>query len=78
MKSKDVPSSIVEDSQHGDNAVGVAICASDVAASGSDVMHGQANAASTFGYACTLFESVIDALHVHSASVTVWMCRHIL
>ena len=67
---RSTPGSVIEDSQHGDNAIGIAIGASDVAAGGSDVVHGQPNATRTFGYACTFFESVIDTLQLHSVTVT--------
>lgn len=57
-----VPGGVVEHPKHGHNAIGVAIGAPDVAACRSDVVHGQPNTASTLGYACTLFQCVIDAL----------------
>lgn len=42
-----IPGSVIEHSQHGHNAIGVAIGAPDVAACGPNVVHGQPNAAST-------------------------------
>lgn len=42
-----IPGSVVEHSQHGHNAIGVAIGAPDVAACGPNVVHGQPDAAST-------------------------------
>lgn len=64
-----VPCSVIEDTEHGHNAIGVAIGSPDVAACGSDVVHGQSNATSTLGDASTLFQRVIDALQEHRALV---------
>ena len=56
------PCSVIENPEHGHDAIGVAVGASDVAAGGSDVVHGQPDAASTLGYACTLFQCVVNPL----------------
>lgn len=66
-----IPCSVVEDPEHGHNAVGVAVGAPDVTASGSNVVHGQPNAAGTLGYASTLFQCVINPLQAqHTWLVT--------
>lgn len=64
-----LPCSVIEDTEHGYNAIGVAIGPPDVAARGPDVVHGQPNATRTLGDASTLFQRVIDALQQHSALV---------
>lgn len=64
-----LPCSVIEDTQHGYNAIGVAIGSPNVAASGPDVVHGQPNATRTLGDASTLFQRVIDALQDHRALV---------
>ena len=46
VKTK-IPGSVIEHSQHGHNAIGVAIGASDVAACGPNVVHGQSDPTST-------------------------------
>ena len=63
-----VPGGVIEHPKHGHNAIGVAIGTPDIAACRPDVMHGQANTASTLGYACTLFQGVIDALQPANTS----------
>ena len=62
MGKPTIPGSVIEYSEHGHNAIGVAIGTPDVAACGSNIVHGQPNTASTLRYACTLFQRVIDAL----------------
>lgn len=57
-----LPGSVIEYSEHGHNAVGVAISAPNIAPCRPDVVHGQPNTASTLGYACTLLQCVINAL----------------
>lgn len=64
-----IPSCVVEDSEHGHNAIGVAICPPNVAACRSDVVHCQPNPASTLGDARTLFQCVVDALQFHHNEV---------
>jgi len=68
-----VPCSVIEDTEHGHNAIGVAIGSPDVAACGSDVVHGQSNATSTLGDASTLFQRVVDALQQHRVLVEPWL-----
>ncbi len=68
-----LPCSVIEDTEHGYNAIGVAIGPPDVAARGSDVVHGQPNATRTLGDASTLFQRVIDALQQHRALVKTWL-----
>ncbi|KAA6419076.1 MAG: hypothetical protein FRX49_10816 [Trebouxia sp. A1-2] len=62
-----LPCSVIEDTEHGYNAIGVAIGPPDVAARGPDVVHGQPNATRTLGDASTLFQRVIDALQQHKS-----------
>ena len=57
------PGGIIEDTEHGHNAIAGAVGAPDVAACGPDVVDGQANAARTLGDGSALLQRVVDALH---------------
>mmetsp|Transcript_989 Transcript_989/g.1567 ORF Transcript_989/g.1567 Transcript_989/m.1567 type:complete len:407 (+) Transcript_989:1659-2879(+) len=58
-----ISGSVIEDAQHGHNTVGLAVGATDVAASGANVVNGQPNATCTLGDSGTLLEGVIDAFN---------------
>ena len=53
---------VVEDTEHGHNAVGLAISASNVRARGTDVVARQTNAAGRLADLCALLECLVDAL----------------
>ena len=56
------PCRVVEDAQHGQDAVGGAIGAADVRARGADVVDREADAAGALGDDGALLEGVVDAL----------------
>jgi hypothetical protein len=58
----DVARRVVEDAQHGQDAVGGAVSAADVRPRRADVVDGDADAAGRLGYDGALLEGVVDAL----------------
>lgn len=58
------PGSVIENPEHGHNAVGCAIGATDVAASGTDAMDGQPDTTCT-QHACCVNNQIGVARHVH-------------
>ena len=53
---------IVKDLEHGHDAVGSAVAALDKGTLGPDFVDGKADAASTLGNQCGLFQSFVDAV----------------
>merc|ERR1719470_615246 len=57
-----VPGGVVEDPEHGDQAVAVAIGTGNIGSSSSDTVHVQTNTSSRLGDEGTLLQGVVDAL----------------
>ena len=58
----DIPSGVIEDTEHGDNAVGSTVGPLDVGTLGTDVVDGEANATSRLRDQSTLLQRVVNAV----------------
>ena len=53
---------LLENTQHGHDAIASAIGATDVAVAGTDIVNAETNASSVLGYDGTLLESIVDSI----------------
>ena len=77
----DIASSVVEDSEHGDQSVGDSVCPGDVATSSSDAVDVQTDSTSRFGNDGTLFQcfiNAVDAVVLHRQQETATQIKFLL